>query len=771
MQESNSSLTFIKSEKSRNVFRFLGISSLSFLLRYPGFFIQGLVFYIFQDRDISRTQELLSGKMIFFGPELTGGGNLPGPFYYFLLSPAVALGLDWVNTWYWMFILMAMGGVCGWYFIRAQYDSVTATIWLLLFSFLQPIQHLINTFFNPSFSILFLVLANVLTLKSFADPRKEVRNRSILFSFFICALIIQIHYSGITQLFAILFLALASEKLGLPSPDRKKMIQGFGIFLLTLSPFFIWQVLSKFNIYLGQPQSYVGSTSGSIPSLLAYFKISTSFSQFMLLCLQKLFLVLPIIFLIGLIYKAFIFKLPNLEETKSDETSKDSLFKVLLTISVFNFIPFSFYFFVPQGSRYGAPFAISMSFLAIVVVTKIFSSEVKWKKFNSFGLIAWLIMLGFILYWGILKVPVLLGYYSTGLVLILLSAAVLYWKKAKNNLPLLSFILIGLLAQTQGFVQARLAKSIHAEGNMPVYWQWKAIWPRIYLMTGWSKEEAFARTYFINHQREQSARRAYDYFVNGLNFKSNKMNKKPDGFFVSIDKKPGLDLKEWMLTEPIQQELKEALISGDIVIGKYEMGAKVTVAPYFVVNKVKLPEYFHSAGWGYNSFPEQDLLRKISAPSGAIQLAESKFLFKWNDCPDHHQFCDSGMIVDLKSSEKGNYSLDVLAIGLALSQSSKWISPTWTQAWISPFLEVTCGQKKQRFEIASSVGYNRKYIGVDKYFQFPMVNNSFLLPHRRHFEFECSTKVSEIAAGYKSSLIEREYDSVEIPGHEETIKF
>ena len=37
-------------------------------------------FFIFQARDIDRAMRLLAGQPLFFGPEMTGGGNLPGPF-------------------------------------------------------------------------------------------------------------------------------------------------------------------------------------------------------------------------------------------------------------------------------------------------------------------------------------------------------------------------------------------------------------------------------------------------------------------------------------------------------------------------------------------------------------------------------------------------------------------------------------------------------------------------------------------------------------------
>src|SRR4051812_7452942 len=48
---------------------------------------------VFQARDLDRASLLTHGQFIFFGPEVTGGGNLPGPFYYVLLAIPKLLGI------------------------------------------------------------------------------------------------------------------------------------------------------------------------------------------------------------------------------------------------------------------------------------------------------------------------------------------------------------------------------------------------------------------------------------------------------------------------------------------------------------------------------------------------------------------------------------------------------------------------------------------------------------------------------------------------------
>ena len=58
----------------------------------------------FQARDLSRAEALLRGAWIFYGPVTTGGGNLPGGFYYSILALPLAMGLGWQGA-FWLMIL------------------------------------------------------------------------------------------------------------------------------------------------------------------------------------------------------------------------------------------------------------------------------------------------------------------------------------------------------------------------------------------------------------------------------------------------------------------------------------------------------------------------------------------------------------------------------------------------------------------------------------------------------------------------------------------
>lgn len=247
--------------------QFMGLMFLSMILRYPPYFLSSAVFYVFQERDILRAQELLNGNFIFYGPELTGGGNLPGPFYYFLLSPSLLFGLESVGAWTWMFILLSLGGVLGWYFFRSKYNTLTAFLWLILYSLALPTILLTQVFLNPSFSILFIVLINIYTLKAFGENSQVKRNRAFILACFFVGLAIQLHYSSLPYLFSLILLQIFAKKLKIFSVDLKKFYLGLCVFGLTLAPFLIWQFFKKFKIELGQLLPYGGTVTNALPTV------------------------------------------------------------------------------------------------------------------------------------------------------------------------------------------------------------------------------------------------------------------------------------------------------------------------------------------------------------------------------------------------------------------------------------------------------------------------------------------------------------------------
>ena len=72
-----------------------GNAILAFCLCFLVFYIYSKYFIhwdIFTARDIMRAQAWLRGEFYWPGPEMSGGSNLPGPFFYFLLFPPLLWG-------------------------------------------------------------------------------------------------------------------------------------------------------------------------------------------------------------------------------------------------------------------------------------------------------------------------------------------------------------------------------------------------------------------------------------------------------------------------------------------------------------------------------------------------------------------------------------------------------------------------------------------------------------------------------------------------------
>ena len=659
---------------------FLGILFLALVLQYSWEKLNWVITTVFLERDLERARALTKGYFIFFGPEITGGGNLPGPFFYFLLTPPFLLGLGFIGGYYWMCILMALGGVAGWYFFRSRFDTLTAFLWLILYSMLFPVQFLISKFLNPSFSPLFIVLINIFLLKAFTDDDESKRGRSFILACLSLGLAIQIHYSSLVYIFAFIILRVFAKKFGLPSFSRRNFYLGLAAFLLTLTPFFVWIGLKKLGIEIGQENPYDGVISNSLPSLFDHFKTTwdVSITEFLKLALMKIFTVAPVLILLVLVFTDRIIK----DAEKSSELIQSNvnyavISKVLGVCLLLTFLPFSFYFFVPQGSRYGAPLALSSIFLVAVLWRKILNSLAALKLYNALSLAAFILSLAGIF---ILREYKLGSYeqhiFGFGLILFV---SFFYIKRAQKNNSriILSFVLTGSLAITGNFLQWGYSALIHQEVNSPRYWIWMEILPEIQKQTGWTYVEAVERIYFINIYREQSFRSIYKDIETR---KPEIRGKIPDGYFIGIDKSKTLSTLNWILEQPIAEDVRDGLLSGNIIIGEHKNDLKFFYAPYYVINKSLFTPNFHNVGWGYNALTEEKLLRDFTEAKGIKKISAEQYLFKWNECPNQNYYCDTAAIVNIKSENPGVNKFEVIVVGLPLSQNTKWINPTWTES-------------------------------------------------------------------------------------------
>jgi hypothetical protein len=120
--------------------------------------------FIYQARDLFRIDEIIQGTPIFYGPEMFGGGHLPGPFYYLMyLLPYHYGGIEAVASWHYIYYSIAVSVLCN--FAYKRWGRISALIILILLCFSIFHRDQLYSNFNPSASPIFQVLILILILK------------------------------------------------------------------------------------------------------------------------------------------------------------------------------------------------------------------------------------------------------------------------------------------------------------------------------------------------------------------------------------------------------------------------------------------------------------------------------------------------------------------------------------------------------------------------------------------------------------------------------
>lgn len=149
---------------------------------------------IFQARDIRRAIELYTNhKWIWFGPELTGGGHLPGPFYYYLIGLPIWLTGSVMSLYPFCFALASLAVALMAYHIKRQYSLLSSLVFCVIFVTSSFNNLMLVHFMNPSFLFFFLAGA----FCCFLYPKE---NKMLALGAFLVGLSIQIHFVTIVLL-------------------------------------------------------------------------------------------------------------------------------------------------------------------------------------------------------------------------------------------------------------------------------------------------------------------------------------------------------------------------------------------------------------------------------------------------------------------------------------------------------------------------------------------------------------------------------------------
>jgi hypothetical protein len=422
----------------------------AYLLDAKELFDQTL-FYIFQARDIERAKNLLAGHLIFFGPEMTGGGNLPGSLYYVLLSIALYFKSNWISAWIMQYVLAFFSAIIGATYIKSFSSRLMGLLWFILFVSAPLTFRFMQVFLNVSSLLIFTVSALVFINKSFSDENPRQRMKSFIFACLSIGLGIQFHYSIISLFLALLFMQLFASRLSLSSLPKKTVMLGILAFTLPSVPYLIWLICSKFGIALGDPGQYSGEAHKALSSIVSLIKFGFNSSPEGLGVdsLRKIISTIPfpLIFILAANFSLIIKK----DKNNGNSINDWNKLKPIIICLIFSFLPYFDWYFSSQAVRYTMPFYICLIFITIILFHNMTQSKLLIKRFNIMAGIA----IPFYWLWVYLSYPteLVIKYLISHLVLIFVIFFFSFflekfdWKRSWSLV--LSFILMAFLNQGQ----------------------------------------------------------------------------------------------------------------------------------------------------------------------------------------------------------------------------------------------------------------------------------------------------------------------------------
>ena len=208
--------------------KYLGIS-IVFIVALVVFSFAGrsISFTSYQARDIQRALDLLNGSFIWFGPDLTGGGHTPGPFYYYLLAIPLGIFGSWQSIVWFQCLLTAMSTSILWAFMKRHHGLIAANLLVYFFLSSSILETCYLQFWNPSFLFLFQVLLIVIL-----HDYRQMNYVSVALAGLVLGLSVQIHYIQIIFFFGILLTIATDKKIA----NRKKILQILTISFSSLLP-------------------------------------------------------------------------------------------------------------------------------------------------------------------------------------------------------------------------------------------------------------------------------------------------------------------------------------------------------------------------------------------------------------------------------------------------------------------------------------------------------------------------------------------------------
>ncbi len=705
---------------------------------------------IFQDRDLDRARQLAQGSLIFFGPEVLGGGNLPGGFYYFLLSIPYFLGLDWSACWQLMIILLSAGIGLAWIFIVSVSGYYSAGIFIVLIFNSAALMIVEGLFLNPSFLPFFTICSIIGICLTFSNIPVS-KNRYWIATCFLMGLSIQIHFNAFFILLSGIFLQLIANKVKITPLKKRNFFMGLVVFALTLFPYYLSNILSRFGLIVGQQAPFSsGQYLNAPPFLLRRLFDGLSGlsleSMFRMLMFQLQPEVLLCLCILPLGY--WIFRRFSKQYSNNRETGYPELFKILLIIGAFNAVPQLFFFSISNFTTvyYTINIIFVMAFIAGAIPVQ--SNEGNTRIYYYLTAACLLIIALF----KFLKAPefnlkamfeINMFYYIFIFTIFILVMALR--KVHYATIALVIFML--LLPNISLKYNLSLAESSKLYPITPKLEEIKNLSRYIINETCWNFSTARKKIMRMNIFSEVGLREIYN--EESKKTLCGNSGRNPDGYVISSvesteDQKHAAAFpNEWLLSKKPDHVIHQYMMNHNLRVGKPFFFGNTALLEYDLKNpETGASLSIQNIGYAYEIIEFDKYF--IQYPPGVSQISKEKYFIRWDNCPEDEGSCSVAYFIDLEGISFMNNTVKVSIIGQSLSSPSKCVMPHWSEVLFSPYITFECDGKRYKRELVNQLGGFLKNIGN---------SNLISAPFETHIATSCKVSTSKISIGWDKLIL------------------
>lgn len=740
---------------------------------------------IYQGRDILRAAQIAyEGKKFWFGPELYGGGYLPGAFYYYLISIPIWLTQDLYSVIDLQHLFLTFTALFGFYSIKKSSDLTTALWFYCLFLTIPYTFEFFLQFDNPSFLYPFLVIIFHFLYQA------QLSNRQFFLLGFLFSLAAQLHGSA-----SILFSFVLVMSSYLWRPKLRSIFLLIAGFLSTQFPYYIWKFFYRLDEWgsLGNSvNSIYEDAFGVYSDWLTKGEFVYKFKTNLAKNIHDHFFWSPasIVFLtmlaVGMIL--YFFK-------KNCLPAKHRILKSF-TLTILTIIPTYFYLVAYPGERprYALLTVFSSLYLFSFAYFEFRKNQLTNKAMSAAGLL--LVLMFFF------KAKTNLFFWVSGPVIILIIGTYLNAIKKTKALVLPIATLFLVSNQNIGELRDQIISSerkiVSFSGNY-----YKIQCPQkirtlhekgiddirefltisvmedlagdILKLTHWSSD------YLNQHVSLMGVNQSNEFFSIYKNIyekKTNLINKVRENegllFVFNVShlclQKRTQDIEKLEKDNFIMDKIELNMSRNDLIKSFYDMdnivknkliyseGLSLVSGP-FVLIYTKYLEGFdkvNNMGFPYRYPKELELNLRFSesevVKSGYRSTSNTQGFFFINDCTLVKDFCLVALDIEFK-----NGKIIFEAKGQSISQPTKNSLPGFTQKWLEPTLQLTCSDGSIHSQkLSESIGnteFQNHLLGPYKgYFKSPcaVIKNIKLISTRviRKFEKLETTPISLTSGDY-----------------------